>query len=217
MLKFDDRTWAAMRRSGLRMVFMGAESGDDDMLRRMNKGGKQDVQTILAVAEKMARFDIIPEMSFLVGNPPDPERDADITIRFIRRLKRTNPKTEVVMYMYSPVPVAGDLLNGAVSAGFAYPESLEDWIQAPWEEFAQHRSSTLPWMTNRVRRKVKNFQQVLHAAYPTVTDRKLTGTGRLALRAASSWRYATQFYSFPIELRAINKIFPYNRPEISGF
>jgi len=46
--------------------------------------------------------------------------------------------------MYSPVPVAGDMLEEAVSAGFAYPESLEVWTEAPWEEFAQHRSSRLP-------------------------------------------------------------------------
>jgi anaerobic magnesium-protoporphyrin IX monomethyl ester cyclase len=217
MLHFSDSTWGAMRDSGLKMVFMGAESGSDEMLRRMNKGGKQDANTILAVAEKMAHFDIVPEMSFLLGNPPDPEHDADITMRFIRRLKRVNPATEIVLYFYSPVPVAGDLLDDAVSAGFDYPQTLEGWTQAAWEEFAQHRSSKLPWMNDRLRRKVKNFQQVLHATYPTVTDAKISGLGRAALRTVASWRYATQFYAFPVELKAINRLFPYNRPEISGF
>ena len=217
MLKFSDATWTAMSKSGLKMVFMGAESGDDEMLRRMNKGGKQTADVVLAIAEKMGRFGIVPETSFIVGNPPDPERDAEITMQFIRRLKRVNPATEVVLYMYSPVPVNGNLLDDAVAAGFAYPESLEVWTEAPWEEFAQHRTSELPWMTDRVRRKVSNFQQVLHATYPTVTDRKLSGLGRAALRAVASWRYATQFYDFPIELKAVNKLFPYNRPEVSGF
>jgi anaerobic magnesium-protoporphyrin IX monomethyl ester cyclase len=217
MLNFGDSTWETMRKSGLRMVFMGAESGSDEMLRRMNKGGKQNAAIILAVAEKMARFGIIPEMSFLIGNPPDPEQDADITMRFIRRLKRVNPAAEIVLYFYSPVPVAGDLLDDATSAGFAYPETLEGWMEAPWEEFAQHRSSKLPWMSMRLRRKVKNFQQVLHATYPTITDPKLSGFGRTALRTVASWRYATQFYDFPVELKAINRLFPYNRPEISGF
>ena len=40
---------------------------------------------------------------------------------------------------------------------------------------------------------------------------------RMALRAAASWRYPTEFYDFPIELKVVNKLFPYNRPEISGF
>ena len=217
MLKFSDSTWSAMQRSGLKMVFMGAETGDDAMLRRMNKGGKQTSDVVLAIAEKMARFGVVPEMSFIVGNPPHPERDAEITMQFIRRLKRVNPAAEIVLYMYSPVPVNGNLLDDAVSAGFAYPESLEVWTEAPWEEFAQHRTSELPWMTDRVRRKVTNFQQVLHATYPTITDRKLSAVGRMALRAVASWRYATQFYAFPIELKAVNKLIPYNRPEVSGF
>lgn len=217
MLKFDDTTWAAMQKSGLKMVFMGAETGDDEMLRRMNKGGKQNSDVVLAIAEKMRRFGIVPEMSFIVGNPPHPERDAEITMQFIRRLKRVNPEAEIVLYMYSPVPVNGNLLDDAVAAGFAYPDSLEVWAEAAWEEFAQHRTSALPWMTDRVRRKVTNFQQVLHATYPTITDRKLSGLGRAALRAVASWRYATQFYAFPIELKAVNRLFPYNRPEVSGF
>jgi anaerobic magnesium-protoporphyrin IX monomethyl ester cyclase len=217
MLKFSDKTWSAMSKSGLKMVFMGAETADDEVLRRMNKGGKQTSNTILAVAEKAARFGIVPEMSFIVGNPPDPEADLDKTLRFIRVLKRINPQTEIVFYVFSPVPVAGDMLNEALTAGFKYPESLEVWIEAPWEKFAQHLSSSLPWMTNRIRRKVANFQQVLHAAYPTITDPKLKGVGRLALKSVASWRYATQFYAFPVELKAVNRIFPYNRPEISGF
>src|SRR5262249_27382764 len=39
LLHFGERSWAAMRDSGLKMVFLGAESGSDETLRRMNKGG----------------------------------------------------------------------------------------------------------------------------------------------------------------------------------
>jgi hypothetical protein len=86
--------------------------------------------------------------------------------------------------------LAGTMTNEARSAGFVFPETVDMWLQAPWEEFAQHRSSELPWMTKRVRRKVRNFQQVLHAAYPTVTDIRLTPLARLALKSVASWRYA---------------------------
>lgn len=217
MLKFSDTTWAAMRNSGLKMVFMGAESGDKETLRRMNKGGKQDGNAILAVAEKMRRFDIVPEMSFIIGNPPDPEGDAENTIRFVRALKRVNPAVEIVFYVYSPVPVEGAMLSDAQAAGFEYPKDVETWTQARWEKFAQHMSSNLPWMNERIRRKIGNFQRVLHAAYPTITDTRLTRMGRLALRSVASWRYASQFYHYPLELKVLDKVFPYQRPEIQGF
>ncbi|EGX99599.1 Fe-S protein, radical SAM family [Nitrospirillum viridazoti Y2] len=217
MLKFSDATWAKMRKSGLKMVFMGAESGDLETLKRMNKGGKQDGNAILAVAEKMRRHDVVPEMSFIIGNPPDPAKDAENTIQFIRMLKKVNPATEIVFYIYSPVPVEGAMLQEAQAAGFEYPKDVATWTEAKWEKFAQHLSSNLPWMNDDIRRKIGNFQRVLHARYPTMTDTRLTRTGRFALRTMAAWRYKTQFYDFPIELRLLDKVFPYQRPEIQGF
>jgi len=217
MLRFSDQTWAKLRDSGLKMVFMGAESGDAETLKRMNKGGKQDGNVILAVAEKMRRFDIVPEMSFIIGNPPEPEADAENTIQFIRLLKKVNPAAEIVFYIYSPVPVEGGMQAEAKAAGFEYPSDVETWTEVKWEKFAQHMSSNLPWMNDRIRRKIGNFQRVLHAAYPTITDQGLTNLGRAALKSVASWRYATQFYNFPLELRLLDKLFPYQRPEIQGF
>ncbi|MEE3624385.1 radical SAM protein [Nitrospirillum sp. BR 11752] len=217
MLKFSDDTWTKLSRSGLKMVFMGAESGDAAMLERMNKGGKQDGNTILAVAEKMRRFGVVPEMSFIIGNPPDPEKDAENTIQFIRMLKNVNPATEIVIYIYSPVPVEGAMSQEAEAAGFEYPKDVTTWTEAKWEKFAQHLSSDLPWMNDRIRRKIANFQRVLHARYPTITDTRLGGIGRVALRVLASWRYRAQFYDFPVELRLLNKLFPHRRPEIQGF
>jgi hypothetical protein len=196
---------------------MGAETGDAEMLARMNKGGKQSDNVILEVAEKMRRFGVVPEMSFIIGSPPDPEADTDRTIKFIRLLKKVNPAIEVILYLYSPVPVEGGMQDQAKALGFEYPKDLDTWTQARWEKFAQHLSSDLPWMTDRVRRKIGNFQKVLHAAYPTVTDLGLSNAGRVALRTIASWRYAAQFYHFPLELRVLDKLFPYRRPEIQGF
>ena len=51
----------------------------------------------------------------------------------------------------------------------------------------------------------------------TVTDAKLTGIKRVALRALAGWRYRTHFYRHPIELRAFHKLFAYQRPETTGF
>jgi radical SAM superfamily enzyme YgiQ (UPF0313 family) len=40
MLRFGPATWQAMRDSGLKMVFLGAESGSKETLARMDKGGR---------------------------------------------------------------------------------------------------------------------------------------------------------------------------------
>ena len=68
----------ALRRAGCTMIFFGAESGSDWALKEMQK----DITTeqTLQIASRMHRFGIIPEFSFVVGNPQDPERDTRETL-----------------------------------------------------------------------------------------------------------------------------------------
>lgn len=217
MLKYRDRTWALMRDTGLKMVFLGAESGSDETLRRMNKGGTATADKTLEIADKMRSYGIVPEFSFVLGNPPDPEADAHQTMAFIRKLKRVNPHAEIILYMYTPVPLAGTLYEQARAQGFQFPETLEAWISPAWQDFAQRRSAQVPWVRDPLRKKVRNFERVINAYYPTITDGTLTGLKRALLRTLGAWRYKTQFYTYPIELRVFHRLFRYQRPETTGF
>jgi radical SAM superfamily enzyme YgiQ (UPF0313 family) len=217
MLKYAPSTWQLMRDSGLRMVFLGAESGSDETLARMNKGGTASAAKTLEIAETMRRYDIVPEMSFVMGNPPDPEADAEGTMSFIRRVKEINPATEVILYLYTPVPLAGELYDQAKAEGFAFPETLEAWNGEEWQEFVQRRSATMPWIHDPLRKRIREFEWVLNARYPTSTDLGITPFRRRVLRAASAVRYRTGFYANPIELRVLQRVLPYRRPETSGF
>ena len=183
----------------------------------MDKGGTASVDKTLAIAEKMARVGIIPEFSFILGNPPDPEADARQTLEFIRRLKGVNPASEIILYFYTPVPLAGALYDEAKSQGFRFPQTLEEWIGPEWLEFSQRRSSLMPWATDPLRRGIQNFERVLNAYYPTSTDLGLTKSIRFLLRALASWRYGLRIYGFPLELALLHRLIPYRRPETSGF
>jgi radical SAM superfamily enzyme YgiQ (UPF0313 family) len=217
LLNYSDRNWELMRDAGLRMVFLGAESGSDETLKRMNKGGTASTEKTLTIARKMAEYNIVPEFSFVLGNPPDPETDVRQSIEFIRKVKKVNPAAEIILYMYTPVPLAGELYDQAKAEGFAFPETLEGWIDNNWQEFAQRRSSNMPWLDDPLRRRVHNFERVLNAYYPTVTDQRLGGQWRRVLRSASAWRYRMRYYNHPLELRALQKLLAYQRPETSGF
>jgi pyruvate-formate lyase-activating enzyme len=217
LLKYSERTWVLMRDSGLRMVFLGAESGSDETLRRMNKGGTASTEKTLEIAAKMRHYGIVPEMSFVLGNPPDPEADVRQTIEFIRKVKRVNPETEIILYMYTPVPLAGELYEQAKASGFRFPETLEEWISPEWQEFSQRRSMNMPWLKDPLRKQVRDFERVINAYYPTVTDPKLRGLWRWVLKTVSAWRYHLRIYRYPVELRALHRLLAYQRPETSGF
>ncbi len=217
LLRYSERTWSLLRASGLKMVFLGAESGSDETLRRMNKGGTASTEKTLAIAEKLRRYGIVPEFSFVLGNPPDPEADVRQTIEFIRRVKQCNPSAEIILYMYTPVPLAGDLYEQARARGFRFPETLDEWISPTWQEFAQRRSAHVPWLRDPLRASVHNFERVLNAYYPTGTNPRLRGVWRWGLRALSAWRYHLRVYAFPVELRLAHRLIHYQRPETSGF
>ncbi|MEI7737024.1 MAG: radical SAM protein, partial [Ferruginibacter sp.] len=138
MDKFKDESLALIRAAGCKIIFFGAESGNDKVLHQLDKGGTQNGEQILRFAERLKKFDIIPEYSFVLGTPaPTPEavmEQIDFDISFIKKVKAINPRTEIVLYTYSPVPSEGtELFNEVLATGFRYPKTLEDWMNPQWE------------------------------------------------------------------------------------
>lgn len=217
LMRYRASTWEAMKRSGLKMVFCGAESGSTEMLKRMNKGGTASAELTIELAARMKSYGVVPEFSFVVGNPPDPESDLAQTLSFIRRLKQVNDATEIILYVYSPVPMDGTFYEAAQNEGFRFPDTLEGWVSDKWHAFALRRDPSTPWSHGEVRQKVRDFESVLNAYYPTVTDMRMTPARRRLLRAASAWRYHAQAYAKPVELNLLQRAFRYQRPETTGF
>ena len=217
LMQYSDATWAKMARSGLKMVFSGAEAASDAALARMNKGGKASASLTLELARRMREFGVVPEFSFVLGSPPDPLGDVAATFDFIRRIKRINPATEIILYAYTPVPLDGGMYDEARRQGFAFPDTLEEWVSPIWQQLALRRGDGLPWLDREVRRRIRNFERVINAYYPTTTDMTLTSWRRALLKLAGGWRYALEWYGAPYELRALNYLIRYQRPETTGF
>jgi hypothetical protein len=219
LLKYSDETFDLMRRSGLKMVFMGAESGDDETLKAMNKGGTQTSNTIVEVVQKMRRYGIVPECSFVLGTPSDDVRSSiDRDIEFIRRLKRANPDAEIIIYVYSPIPLDGDSLYESVTAtGFTYPSTLEDWTRPEWASFDLRRNPLTPWLKPEYIRHIRSFEAVLNARFPTNSDVKLKSYQIAMMKLAGAWRYMMKFYHLPYEIKLLQRAVRYRQPEIQGF
>jgi anaerobic magnesium-protoporphyrin IX monomethyl ester cyclase len=205
LMRYRSRTWALLKQSRLKMVFVGAESGSTDTLQRMNKGGSAGAELTLDLARRTREYGIVPEFSFVVGNPPDPEADLRQTLAFIRRVKSINPAAEIILYVNSPV------------SGFPFPATLDEWLSDRWQAFSLRRDPRTPSSPVDVRRRVRNFETVLNAYYPTVTDTRLTGWMRWLLRGSAAWRYHSRIDAWPVELNALQRVLRYQRPETVGF
>ena len=171
-----------------------------------------------AVLEGKYRYEIVD--GNLLGNPPDPELDVELTTNFIRRLKKVNPATEIILYTYTPVPQNASgtgLPEHAKAAGFKFPTTLDDWVGDTWQTFALRREPDTPWCDRNIYRQLRNFERVVNAYYPTTTDMKLTRVRKGILKAFGGWRYHLRFYNYPVELRVLQKVFSYQRLDTTGF
>jgi radical SAM superfamily enzyme YgiQ (UPF0313 family) len=220
--QYSDESLALMRRAGCRMIFFGAETGNDALLKQMDKGGKQTGEQIKRFAARMKKFDIIPEYSFVLGMPADSPAQVwaqiEEDIAFIKTIKTINPDTEIIIYIYSPVPTEGsELYERITRAGFHFPEKLEDWLSPQWESFDLRRNPLTPWLTPAMVRRIQNFETVLNARFPTVSDTKLSLLQRRVMRTLGGLRYRTGFFSFPYEIKVLQKFWlRYRQPEIEG-
>lgn len=215
MVAWSAASWEALARSGLRMVFYGAESGDQDALDAMNKGGLQVHQTV-ELNLLARRHGVIPEFSFVLGNPGRPAAEVESSLALIRRLKAENPACEIILYLYTPVPLPG-MYDEAVAQGFAFPTTLDDWVAPPWDRYESRRRAVTPWVDAKLVRRIYDFEAVLHARWPSASDRNLSAWQRRVLQALSAPRWRSGRVGRPLELQALQRLWHYRRPEEMGF
>jgi radical SAM superfamily enzyme YgiQ (UPF0313 family) len=220
--KYSDEDLKLMNDAGCKMIFLGAETGNDEILKQMDKGGTQTGAQIKSFAKKLKKSGIIPEMSFVLGMPADTEKEVmnqiNFDINFIKEIKGINPDTEIIIYIYSPVPSEGsELYKQITEAGFKFPTNVEDWLNPVWENFDLRKNPLTPWLTPKMIDKVRNFEVVLNGYYPTATDYRIKGVKKVIMRSVSSIRYATGIYKYPYDIKLMHKVWKYRQPEIEGF
>jgi anaerobic magnesium-protoporphyrin IX monomethyl ester cyclase len=221
LVNLSERSWALVKKSRLRMAYIGAESPSDWLLHDIRKGTSKD-QTLEAV-EKCRAHGVIPELSFMLAPPQDPEGETEKTFDFIRMIKRIHPQTEVMIYIYTPLPKRHDERNPTAvrmanelrdceGKPVVFPRSADEWAEPQWVDYWCHQSA--PWLSERLRRRIVDFTTVLGCRYPTVMDIRASAWGKSALRALAAWRYRFQRYDDPWELRVSRKLIRHWDPRV---
>jgi radical SAM superfamily enzyme YgiQ (UPF0313 family) len=203
LVRYSDATWRLLREAGLTMVFCGAESGSDDVLRKMNKRITTD--QIAEVAARARQHGIIPEFSFIFGDPDEPAREIENTLRFVRRLKHVNPAMELIAYFYTPTPQR-QATYGNVDPLGGTPATLEEWIEPEWVAWMTHEHPRVPWLDRSLRARVEDFELVLKSRFPSVHDRRTRRWGKIAGRVLARRRWARGEYANPRVLRAVRQL-----------
>ena len=223
LVNLSEKSWALVKKSRLRMAYIGAESPSDWLLHDIRKGTRCD-QTLEAV-EKCRSHGVVPELSFMLAPPHNPEEETEKTFEFIRLIKRLHPATEVMNYIYTPLPRRQDTAKVAAvrmpselrdcrGMPVIFPRTTDEWAEPQWVDYWCHQDA--PWVSERLRRRIVDFTTVLGCRYPTIMDIRASAWGKSALRALASWRYRYERYGYPWELRASRKLIRHWDPRIMG-
>jgi radical SAM superfamily enzyme YgiQ (UPF0313 family) len=221
LIGLSAEAWALVRRSRLKMAYIGAESPNDQLLREIRKGTRAD-QT-LEVAELCRRHGVIPELSFMVAPPVDPEAETERTFEFIRQVKRVNPASEIIVYIYTPLPpesVPARLrprltpLQDADGTPLRFPSTPEEWTERRWIDYACHADA--PWLSESLRRRIRDFVTVLKCRFPTVQDTRTPRWAASVLKATAAWRYRLRRYDRPWELDLARRVIPLGDPQTTS-
>ena len=223
LLNLSEQGWSLVRKSRLRMAYIGAESPSDWLLHEVRKGTRMD-QT-LEVVDKCRGNGVIPELSFMLAPPHDPEGETQRTFEFIRHIKRIHPGTEIMLYIYAPLPPAPGSSSPHVERSVAqlrdsdgqplrFPTTADEWAQDRWVRYWCH--TDVPWLTPSLRARIRDFTTVLGCRFPTVTDIRAPRLGKSALRALASWRYRYQRYARPWELDISRKLIRLWDPRVTS-
>ena len=113
-----------------------------------------------AFAARAKEHGILPEFSFVFGDPEDPEDDVATNLAFIERLAAVNPDLKLIAYFYTPTPQRRGTY-GDVDPLSATPATLEEWTTPEWLGWMTHEDPRVPWLPRRLKERVEDFARRL--------------------------------------------------------
>ncbi len=152
LCRLKPQEWEMLDRSGCKRLLVGAESGAQATLDRLNK--KITVEMIIEFGCLCYKYNIIPCFSMMVGVPDETPEEIDNTFKLIDTLSKKIPTSELLLFLYTPYP--GTILYDlSLEKGFVEPQSLEGW-----SEFYLNIPTT-PWVKDELRERVEGYNKDL--------------------------------------------------------
>ncbi|SCY70809.1 B12-binding domain-containing radical SAM protein [Alkaliphilus peptidifermentans] len=147
-IKFPTDYIEELKQSGFFRVIVGVESGDEDVLKRINK--RHRPAQVLELVEKCKASNIMASLSFMVGFPWNPEKDFYETIALIEKIKRIAAETEILLFIFSPY-LGTELFETAIKYGMKFPNSLEEWADHTYDKL------NVPWISQKLFHKMDRY------------------------------------------------------------
>jgi radical SAM superfamily enzyme YgiQ (UPF0313 family) len=189
--RLPEEVFALCKRSGLRRVLIGVESGSPATIKKIMKDTSLD--QVIESAEMCLRYDVAVIFSFIVGFPYETEAEVNATLNLMKKLRAMSPKFETPLFYYKPYPGSSITLE----TKYKLPKTLEEWAN-----FDYVGGETGPWVSTELYRKIERFKFYLRTAWGMHSQR------RWPLKTLARWRCNHDLYAMPLEKYIMDWIDP---------
>jgi len=196
--RLSEEAMAKCKRSGLRRVIIGVESGSQEMMDHIKKDIK--LEQVFLSAEKCRRHGVNVIFPFIIGFPGETDASVQASLDVAKRLRAMDSGFETPIFYFKPYP-GSSLTDDAVRDGYTLPCTLDDWSR-----FDMY-SSAGPWVTPEKHRLVERFKFYQRIAWTQGSP------WSLPLRRLARWRLERDAYALPVEKLVGNWLWP--QPEMS--
>lgn len=183
-MRLSEEVFAKCKRSGLRRVLIGVESGSQEMMDRIRKDIK--LEQVFFAAERCLRHGVGVHFPFIVGFPGESDESIQATLSVIKRLRAMSPDFQTPIFYFKPYP-GTEITQKAVAEGFELPCNLGEW------EGFDFIGSIGPWVSEEKHRLIERFKFYQQVGF----DR--AGGWRKPLQKLARWRLERDFYGLPVE------------------
>ena len=201
LLTFADDDFKTIYKAGCRKIYIGAESGSQEVLDLINK--KETVEDNFSVLKLLKKHKIITVFSTMVCLPSNPQKDLNLTLNMIRKAKLIDPLLEILIFYYTPFPQT-PLYEMALKNGFVSPTTPEEWSN--YTMF----NSRLPWHRKYFKKRLEYFYNYYFPFYnksiEQIAPNELKSTVRIFQKLffkLNRWRFKNNFFQFPFEAGAM--------------
>jgi radical SAM superfamily enzyme YgiQ (UPF0313 family) len=182
--RLPDDIFDKCRRSGLRRVLVGVESGSPDTLKRIRKD--ITLEQVFFTAERCRKAGVRIQFPFIVGFPGESEESVQASLDVAKRLREMSPDFETHVFYFKPYP-GSTITQDAVSSGYALPCTLDEWSSFDYV------TSTSPWISPERFQKVERFKFYQQLAWDRAPSWKKPA------QWLARWRCRRDAYALPVE------------------
>src|SRR3989344_3140393 len=152
LLALSEDELRLVQESGCSRILIGAESGNDEELKYINKD--MTTENVIEVARRLGKIGVHGSFTVIVGYPGFPEKNISRTLEFGRKIASISSLHEVKAHVYAPYP-GTPLYQDAIRHGFVAPKTLDDWANYDYYEVQT------PWLKSALTQEVREFNRNL--------------------------------------------------------